>query len=295
MDRAIVVLREIGRQLDEDIFPCVKKGGIVAPSEAAVPTSIWTEEKNYEKSGQRGPETRTWTRPARWERQANGRKPTSKAAPIVCPDLQAKYENELTVVHEAYPGTRVWQQAEGLWLMTESGLLPGLWQKALFLTGIPFVRTLTVRTWGFWMGVPLRYPTWIGPRHTNFPDGSVCAFEPGDCTWNLGDSILELLDLYTLWALRHLHLQVLGRWPGRQVAHHPYERITELREDESCGCGSDKLYGICCREKNLARDRVIDAVDFNLHTGGVRMPHDEVVSFIREQTGPPRLTDMLAR
>jgi len=37
------MLQEIGRQLDKDIFPRVKNGGIVMPSELAVPSTLGEE------------------------------------------------------------------------------------------------------------------------------------------------------------------------------------------------------------------------------------------------------------
>jgi hypothetical protein len=287
----LAILKDIGHQLDEDIFPRIKNGGIVTPGETAVPKSTWAEEKKDERQRPRRPETRPWTGPAGGQRQTDRGGTRSTAPPIVCADLQTQYEGELTAVHEAYPGTRVWHQEEGLWLLTESALLPGLWQKAVFLTGIPFARTRTVRSWGFWMGIPQRYPTWIGPRHTNFPDGSICAFEPSDGTWYLGNSLLVLLDLYTLWALRHLHLQVFQRWPGRQVAHHVHERLIELKPTECCGCGSNRPYSDCCQEKDLRSDRIKEAIRF--FNFGQRTPPTAVSSFIQLQHHPPKIPDLL--
>jgi len=169
-----------------------------------------------------------------------------------------------------------------------SGLLLGLRQHAIFLTGISFSWGM-VRSWGFW-GDPLAYPEWIGPRHTNYPDGSICAFEPADGTWALSDPIVKLLDIYTLWAVRHLHLQVFGRWPGREAVHHPAERVIELRADEYCGCArSDKLYGECCMPKDLARDRIRDALTFFWRSGGFRNPPDAISHFVRDRKEPPRL------
>lgn len=165
-----------------------------------------------------------------------------------------------------------------------------------FLTGISY-RWQMVRSWGFWQDL-LTDATWIGPRHTNFPDGSVCAFEPTDKTWVIGDPIIKLLDLYSLWAVRHLHLQVFGRWPGRQAVRHPYERILELREDEYCGCAlGEKLHGECCRNKDLARNRIADAVSFFVFSGGrLREPPEAVVHFVRqEKTIPPWIGDLLAQ
>ncbi len=289
-------LQKIGRQLDENIFPRVKSGGIVMPSEPAVSPLTLGVEKSYDKaSRQRRPKSRSWERTSGGQRPARGPWPPGQTAPVVRTGLQAQCEDELNAVHEAYPGTRAWRQEEGLWLLTESSLLPGLLQRALFLTAISFSRAI-VRSWGFWENF-LAGPVWIGPRHTNFPDGSICAFEPTDGTWVIGGSMVELLDLYTLWALRHLHLQVFGRWPGRQAVHYPYERILELREDEYCGCGkSDELYGECCRDKDLARSQVADAVHFiTCAAGGLRKPPDAVMRFARERIEPPRFSDLLVR
>jgi len=289
------VLQEIGRQLDKNTFPIVKNGGIVVPSELAVPLSILgVENRNDSTSRQRRPETRSWKGASGRQGSARRPWPSRQTTPVVCTDLQAKYEDELDAVREAYPSTEVWRQEEGLWLLTESALLPGLRQKAIFLTGISFARKI-VRSWGFW-GDFLAAPAWIGPRHTNFPDGSVCAFEPADETWVFGDSIVELLDLYTLWALRHLYLQVFGCWPGHQSVPDPYERILELREDEYCGCGvSDKLYGECCRDKDLVRDRIADAVNFAILSGGQRTPPEAVVRFAREKKDLSHIGDLLAQ
>lgn len=288
------MLQVIGRQLDRGIFPRVRNGGIVMPSELAEPSStVGVEKGNDKTTRQRRSETRTRKGASGRQGSAGGSWTTRQTAPVVRASLQTQYEGELVAVHEAYPGTQVWRQEEGLWLLTEGSLLPGFQQRVLFLTGVSFAGTI-VRGWGFWGCVA--GSTWIGPRHTNFPEGSICAFEPTDGTWMIGDPLVELLDLYTLWALRHLHLQVFGRWPGYQAVPHPYERILELREDEHCGCGkSDKLYGECCRDNDLARDRIADAVNFFMrYSGGLRNPPSIVLRFIHEQIDPPRFSDLLA-
>jgi hypothetical protein len=187
----------------------------------------------------------------------------------------------------------MWKQEEGLWLFTESALLPGAREKAVFLVGIPYARSRIVRAWGFRAGPPLAHPLWIGPRHTNFGDGSICAFEPTDGTWMPGDSIITLLDIYSLWALRQMHLQVYGRWPGRQVAHFPYERFIELRGDELCGCGSDKLYRECCQKDDLSRNIISDAFDYFYCTGKERTPPDTVKIFVQSLNNIPKIEDLL--
>jgi len=287
-------LQEIGCQLDKNIFPRVKNGGIVMPSDSAVlPSTLGVENGNEQSSRQRRPEAGSWKGTAGGQGPARGAWPPHQTAPVVCANFREKYEDELTAVCEAYRCTEVWYEGDGLWLLTESALLPALQTTATFLTGISFTRA-SARSWGFWRGGTVGC-TWIGPRHTNFPDGSICAFEPSDGTWTFGDPLVELLDLYTLWALRHLHLQVYRRWPGQQAVHHPYERLLEIREGEYCGCGkTDKLYGECCRDRDLARNRIADAVSFLLRaSGGLREPPQEVTRFIREQKEPPRLCNLL--
>lgn len=293
MDNRREILKQIGHQLDEDIFPRIKNSGIVTPGDAAAPTSNWAEEINNERSGTTRSETGAWTGPPRGKRQADRHRAPSATPPIILADLQSRYESELSALHEAYPGTKVWSQTEGMWLLTEGTILPGQWQKAIFLTGIPFDRSRAVRSWGFWVGVPLRCPTWIGPRHTNFPDGSICAFEPRDGTWSAGDSLVVLLDLFALWALRHLHLQAFGRWPGRQTARWVHERLGEIIPSEYCGCGSAKFYEDCCLPNDLSSDRIAEAAIFQSETGGVRTPPGAIVRFIRGNGNIPEIVEML--
>lgn len=287
---ANIVLRQIGHHLDHHIFPRIRNGGVVVPSDPAVQLShLGTENQDeHQASRSRKPESRSQERAPGWQGPARAFWSPHQTASVVCTDLRTQYEDELDAVDEAYPGIRVWRQEDAVWLLTESSLLPDLPQRALFLTGISFSRA-TVRSWGFWRHSLVGY-AWIGPRHTNFPDGSVCAFEPTDGTWGIGDSMVALLDLYTLWALRHLHFQLFGRWPGQQAVCHPYERLLEVRADEHCGCGdSDRVYGECCRSKDLARDRIADAVHFIacVPGGGLRTPPRAVVEFVRQQKEPP--------
>jgi hypothetical protein len=130
------------------------------------------------------------------------------------------------------------------------------------------------RSWGFWF-----QGCWIGPRHTNFPDGSICCFNFGDGTWFVGESLVALLDMNTVWAIRHLHLRFFGRWPGRQVAHYPYERTLELHDDELCGCGSSNRYAECCKPADSKCDQVREAVSFAM-MGPLRSPPDAVRQFL---------------
>lgn len=290
-DSALEILSEVGRRLDKDIYPRVLNDGIVMPSDTTVPLPSWAEKEHENEKGKRRSTTGPRTGATRWQGSPERGRASSPAAPVVCSDLKARFENELSKMLKAYPRTRVWHQSEGLWLLTESTLLPGFWKKAVFLTGIPFAPTRIVRAWGFWDGIPLAHPMWIGPRHTN-GDGSVCAFEPDDGTWKHGDSIITLLDLYSTWAVRHLHLQVFGRWPGRQYARYPYERLLEQRIDELCGCGSEQLYSKCCQQADLSRINIADAPALARRLME-RNPPDAIFDFVRSLREVPSINEHL--
>jgi len=285
-----LALKRIGQQLDRNALPRVANGGFVVLSEPADPLTLGTENDHEPGKKQRRSATGSRQRSTGWQGPSGRPRPAGPAASVIGADLQTQVEDQLSGLQQQYPGTQLWRQENGIWLLTSSRLLPGLREHAIFLTGISFSWCF-VRSWGFW-GDPLFTPVWIGPRHTNFSDGSICAFEPTDCTWVLGDSLVVLLDIYSLWAVRHLHSQVFGRWPGRQFIRYPAERILELRPDEYCGCADgDKLYGECCMSKDLARDRIRDALSFFWQSGGLRSPPDAVTKFVRDLKQPPDLGD----
>jgi hypothetical protein len=70
-----------------------------------------------------------------------------------------------------------------------------------------------------------------------------------------GGDLRTLLDLYSAWTVRHLHLEVLCRWPGKQytvLGADPrvqiYYRRIECKDDELCNCGSEtQRYAECCK------------------------------------------------
>lgn len=285
------LLLQIGTQLDAQIFPRVKNGGFVMPGEASrSPKILGVEKKDVERERQGGtwqpgqpgawrgePWARTWQ--SRQPRPAGRPGPAGKTPPVVGAATRAAYEQEISALENVYPGVQVWKREGCVWLLVESRVLPGLRQHALFLVGLSYIRA-TVRSWAFWED-QFTPPCWIGPRHTNYPDGSICAFEPADGTWYFGDPLVELLDLYTVWSFRHLHFKTIGKWPGSQAVHLPYERLIEIHPDELCGCGNKTAkYAECCRPIDAARDRIRDALDFILWTGWkLRAPPQAVVHF----------------
>lgn len=240
-------LEVIGMQLDSNIFPCIKDGGIVVPStQCNTPHFMLGEIDKHEQQRQRRPSTESWQGNSGGQGATSRSRPASNTTQIICSDIKQKYLSEMEAVKVAYPRTQVWTEDNGIWLLTNSALLEGSNLSATLLVCLPNDLTKLPKAWAFWNGL-----IWIGERHTNFPDGSICAFEPGDETWLMGQSLIKLLDLYTLWACRHYYLKEFGRWPGYQVAHNAYERFSEFKDDEFCGCNNfDKKYKDCCKPKD---------------------------------------------
>lgn len=299
-EEVLAALCRIGEQLDALKFPVVRNGGIVVPSEPDVSSrTLGTELKN-DKPGKTRSETGSgaWAsarpRPVAWTwawPHAGSGAP-GPAPSFVGPELWAKFTNELTAVEKAYPGTQHWQDDEGMWLLVRSSLLPGVSVRAYFAIAVSFRRAM-LRSWGFWGSDSIGYE-WIGPRHTNFPDGSICAFEPTDGSWRVGEPLVELLDIYTVWAIRHLHLRVFGRWPGPQAVRFPYERLLEIRSDECCGCEDSRgPYGRCCEPHDRRRNQIAEALHFmHAMAGGLRSPSKDIVNFLKARNRPPKISEI---
>lgn len=290
MDQAaLATLRELGQQLDRHVFPNVFVGGIVRPRKAADLSQPLGQENGNDRQGQEGSPTRSRQRPARRQGQAGGTRPSGASTPVVVGSPREAYQRQLTTICGAYPGSQFWAQDDGLWLLARSNVLEGLDRHAVFLVAIPDDFGGIVQAWGFWSRGNIGFATWIGPRHTNFPHGSICAFNPADGTWKNGDALRLLLDMYSLWAARQLYLEAFGRWPGAQIARWRYERLVETHPDELCGCGSlEKSYAECCRPKDLQANCVADAIRYLRDTGGgERRPPPELLQFLRTPSSPP--------
>jgi hypothetical protein len=185
-----------------------------------------------------------------------------------------------------------------VWLQVETAVVDGLDRTATFLVAVPFDVDLYPRAWGFWNlsdGAK-----WIGPRHTNFTDGSVCAFVPDSGTWRPGDRLDFLLDLYTVWALRHLHLEHFGRWPGGQYSPHPFYTLIEFKPDELCNCDRHdppRRYRDCCRPEHIRHPLAAMKADFERAMGcriTDRNPPRHVIDAIEGRSAPRSVAETLA-
>lgn len=286
-----ILLKTIGEDLDRKVFPSVHDSGLVWPARAVVISQPPGQEIQIE---------RQTTAPRTWQTGTSSSSGTSRDTrpPGATASLLGEYQSdgflaEIAAVQAAYPGTQVWEVADGFWLYAQSHLLPGLNRPAGFLVGLSLAKRC-VRAWAFWSAGVVG-ADWIGPRHTNFPDGSICAFEPRDGTWVFGESLVTLLDLYSVWALRQLHLERLSRWPGPQAVHFPYERILEVAGDEHCPCGfTGRSYAECCQPVDLAANRLAIAVNLVcISSASMRFPPRAIRDFVLYRKFIPSIADLV--
>lgn len=213
--------------------------------------------------------------------------PPREAASLTCTSIGPELQSQLNRLVEAYPETRIWPQEKGLWIFVQSSLLPGLGRSAGFVIRIE-PQSAKVTAWGFWLAGVIG-STWIGPRHTNYGDGSICAFDHSDGTWKFGDSLVELVDIYSVWAVRHLHLETFGWWPGPQASLQPYERLLEFADREHCGClKGGARYKSCCKPRDKERKLIAHACAFAFYSGWtIRQAPQGIREFARDRRTPP--------
>ncbi len=111
-----------------------------------------------------------------------------------------------------------------------------------------------------------------------------------------GDSLINRLDLYTLWTLRHEHPKVLERWPGRQAVPYAYERLTKSHPDKLCGCNRHgKRYMDCCQPRDQAQSSGDSFWHFMRFTQGQldRSPPQAIFEFMRCRQAPPPINKHL--
>jgi hypothetical protein len=283
-------LARIGAQLDAHVFPRVAGSGIVVPSETTALSTLGTE-KCHGTEAKRRSATRPRQRPQGWQGAPGGPRSAGARASVVGSGPQSQIVAQLKGLSEQYPGTQLWHQDGGMWLVVPSQLIRGLDRGAIFAIAIQYATGL-VRSWGFWSSVVMP-ASWIGPRHTNSPDGDICAFDISDGTWNWKRPFLTLLDIYSLWAVRQLHFDTFGRWPGAHVAHMRGEKLLEFRADEYCGCsdGSNR-YRDCCMSDDLGGDRIESSLRFAWLGGSSRRPPQAVARFASKRDLPPPLSEL---
>lgn len=286
------VIREIGATLHRGDPVTVFDRGIVMPGDPAGFTAIPGEEISNDAIGTRRSETGPGQGPTGREGPPRRERTPSPTTKVICSGFTAIQDDQIEEVEDAYPGTRVWRTDEGIWLLSESVIVDTLGHRATFLSAIPDSDRLMPKSWGYWCN--LLSCRWIGPRHTNFPDGSICAFNPNDLNWIPQDGLVALLDLYTVWATQQLHLELFRQWPGYQHAPHAYERLTEFKPDEYCGCENYKnKYGDCCMKADRQKGLAAAFREFAPFSLVNRAPPPSIEAFMNSRRSPPSMKEFV--
>lgn len=251
------LLRQIGDDLDQGRSLIVHRGGEVWSSAGRPALTLLGNSEGVIQHGVDIEEPSRSERSAAWARtRATGDgaavrqgAPSSTASFFGGAGLTDQAVDDLAAVIEEYQQFNTRFAPPGVWLVGTIRPICGAPDAATLVVAYPTSPTVPIRAWAWWnCGI------WIGPRHTNYGDGSICAFEVTDGSWNLADGTLRLIDLYTTWIVRHLYLRRFGRWPGAQVLHTAFERLREQLPGEQCGgCRSGAPYDECCRGLDLQR------------------------------------------
>lgn len=216
-----------------------------------------------------------------------GRDDTVTSGSIGVGILPSHVATELRDVARDYPQLGLRRDGDVVWLSGTISPIPNYAESFSLVVALPLDATLPARAWAWWScGVA------VGPRHVN-PDGSICAYEPGDAAqqwgdWQRGSSLVAFLDFVAVWLVRQCYWRDLGRWPGPQMLHTMLERLEWNGMEEFCGCGARVRYAAC----HAARDHAATLVDIARE---LRLPVPEVVA-LREslrRRAPPRDADAL--
>lgn len=244
-------LRRIGDLLDADHGPDVLQGGSVTPDPSHTPSDGSGLDKEFgldtKQQGQGS------DRPAAgpWEGSASAAPVASDEVHEVLgdPRVAGDARKDVAVASKWRPQMGLLLAPPVLWIHYWFRPLEHSSRKAFHLVAYPLPGSSLKRPQGWaWWDLGVR----IGPRHLNWGDGGICAYEYAS-EWAPGDPLIELLDLYSVWTARHLYLLTFDRWPGTQVMHTPYERLVDHQRGELCGCGSaEKKYEDCHLDVDLA-------------------------------------------
>jgi hypothetical protein len=276
-------LKLIGQALGVGVYPRMGFGGVLIPSSASISTAKESQD------GKRRAQATETTPGAPGAPGASGASGASdQAAPFIGSDFDRWLAAEENSLKAKFPTARVITEPQGAVITLQSRLCNESPEWAMFVTMLSRNNSQP-RSWGFSVGT-LFETRWIGPRHTNYFDGSICAYEPTDHTWHVGMPLVELFGYYTLWAARHFHLRQVGFWPGPQRVHHASERLAEVKPNELCGCSEGiRAYQDCCRQRDLSEQSLSEALTRDRM---VRRPPEQVVNFARG-TGPPPSIELI--
>lgn len=280
--------REVATALSEGRDLIAGRGGSIAVAKST------TEKGQEDEQGQRQGLRRS--QPAREGRQgASGG--TGQSRPAVHAGTLLRRELAglagVAELRKHYPGTRRFPETggSGVWLAVPISPLGDGGPQAFSLLAVPFDPDLRILAWAFWCRAGKA--EWIGPKHTNYPDGSVCAFPAQAGIWHEALGLTVLIDRHAEWIMRHLILDLDGLWMGRQEGASRYYRLKHTHPQESCTrCCSLRPYENCCRSVDEREYSEADRIQF-LHNYrsdvGEQRPPDVILKWAQAGGKPPRM------
>lgn len=265
-------LRTVGVAIDGHQQPTVFDGGFVGFSDA-IESEVMKDVAQGQAHGS----------PAgsRQGRRARARRPQAAYHPFRSDAIEAAYGVGFRILAQHYE-TLAFEDRNGLWAVVKSHPLGVGGPAVNFLIAVPLDQRLAPRAWAFARTGPSA--ELMSLKHTNFPDASICAFTPNHCPWPNSDGLLGLVDIYVLWAVRKLHRDWFGWWPGPQLGACAHYRLKEFDPREDCGCGSNKRYGKCHLAADMLAEPAAAAAEFRrLFDGDYedRRPPEQVLQAAR--------------
>jgi len=242
-------LRRLGQAIDIGRQPTVFDGGVVGFSDATeseVMKDVAGEEARSPSGSRSG-------------RRARARRAQASDHPFRSDALEAAHGAGFRILAQHYEAL-AFEDRNGLWVVVTSTPLGRGGPEVHFLIAAPVDERLAPRAWAFAkIGRAARL---MSLKHTNFPDASVCAFPHNHWPWPNPDGLLGLVDIYVLWAVRKLHRDRFGWWPGPQLGPCAHYRLREFDPREDCGCGSNKKYGACHMAADLLANPKVASAEF---------------------------------
>lgn len=243
----MALLLDIGECLETGVPLRAYDGGRILPDHA--PVDFINQLGDRRNSNDKGKRARgSSAGPGRgssgWKGPAHRPGPPAPDAPhLGGEDLTEVARQQVGEVQQSYRSARVWTSPDAFWVSAIIEPIDDEPIGAYLATRYPIASTELVQSWAWWT-----HGIWIGPRHTNYSDGSICSFDLRQRTWDRSRPLRDLWDLHSLWVARHMYLRRYRRWPGPQHVGTPMERYFEQAPDELCGCDSQSSlrYRQCC-------------------------------------------------
>jgi hypothetical protein len=232
-------LTELGCAIDVEERPTVFDGGFVGFNSA-------TESEVISSGAQRKPHRSPAG--ARKGRRARPRRAQAAGDHFGSEALEAAHGAGFRKLAQHYE-VLAFEDKNGLWVVAKSWPLGRHGPQVHFLIAFPINRQIAPRAWAFeQIGPRARLAS---PKHTNFPDASICAYVDEDAAWPNADGLVGLVDIFSIWMIKKWHRELIGWWPGKQYGACALYRRLEFDGREQCGCLSGLRYSECHFEADL--------------------------------------------